>query len=1117
MALNPGPGLKDQVIDLPIAGGLNDANDVINDETNLLQDAVDCIIMKDHGITRRAGVNDSVGFTSAYPNSVFERDGRVYTYAEGGFQARPDEKALIVKSLNATSPRPCEVKVDSLIRKPVDVFNPESTSLNGYVCTVYNHIAQYGSEFFPYITSNSSTGVYAKITDEVTGAILLETKLSDYAFSPRCVKLGKYFLVTAITEQSPGVGEITGWVFNLSYPNGTWSAGFLVGGGFSEVSGYDICVSTNTGAKAAAFLAAYNAFGVRLSKVTSNLVVSHNGQHAHTDIKCISVCHCPMTDKVWTATFENIGTGSEIKLYSTAATSFAFGFAFTSSCTVNDYSTSYAVSATAPSYQRVVIEQDDYVTGALVLAWSWGCPRGLVDAPSAWTDPTTRHIAYATESVSISPVGAVVADTYALAQGYSIASKPFLQAPEAELGGQTVMLLAHSDPPSINLAAWSGVTTWTNLSLQTTGLLVTRALHTTGKYSYCHVPVARLFTDGLYSTPLNSPQAPNLCSSSINGNTLLVPGNVYTRAPIAISITPTTAGINLARVSRRTDCKPLRWLNVASSTHSHGGMHVITDGAQGYENSFHHYPETPFCEVVLPGGGGPHPDRAWYVTATANYNFVVAWVYWDNDGLEHRSGVSLPCNSGISGGIVNYPRLYVPTPPLGAVTNPTLRVFSTGDLSDTAVPANTYYLVAEVEYDPANPTPGWTGITLATYAPISENTELLYTSGGVLESLAPPALRDICSWKDVLVGIDAEDRNLLWYTKPFEPGIAPEWNPALTIRIPSEGGDVVSISALDEKLVVLKENSIYYCVGSTRDSLGEGSDPTVNRVASDVGCLGRHTTAIVPDGLLFLANHGRGLVMLDRGMTTHRLRAPEDRFVNLDLLHSTVVVPYESAVRWGFTDGRAVYLNYDQGSFTRFTNYFGTVHHTVINGRVWLLNLTQGDYSIYEESGEGESPAFAAPYWQVNTAWVKLGGINGYQRLRRVLLAATPPSYGTSLGVTLKLSAWVNYQDSGAAAYEATWPNTAFGVDGHQLGLHVPVQKCSSVKFQINEVAVSPPPVEAYMGPISLTQLSLRIGVKFTHAKIATGSRTPVGAAGTSSANGDVIPGGGGNPPPPID
>lgn len=1084
MALNPGPGLADQIIDLPIASGLNDAHDSLTDDTLLLQEASDCIILKDGSITRRVGCNDAAGTTGAYPNSIFERDQRLFSWAESGFYARPDEAGTITKYLNYRAPRPCLVMVDPHIRAPKDVLGPECASGNGYLCTVWQDYLVRPSDQLGSLSS--LTGVHARITDEATGAVLKEQTLHTLATNIRVVLVGSKFMAVAVT----GDFNKTAWFFDTTTPTGSWTAGLEVGG--KECESYDICVAANPGTHSTAYIANYSTSEVVLTSVTSTGTVVHADPAFITDVCAVSLCHNQTNSAVYTAVWRNIGTGGEIEVYETPLASFTTSFTLRGTVSVTDYAFAYSKASNVPFEQAVTIEQNSLVDGHMVLAYSWAYAHGSFGYP---VTAGALGVGHCTESYLLSYNGTVDATTHAISPGYALASKAFLDTTEST-GGQVVFLLRWSDTPS--MTAYAEATS--PKSLQSTGLLVTPAWVATD--TYAHVPVARVFDSGLaklaqaatakyYPRPI-----PNLIRSSVTADMILIPGAVYTRAPITQTVSPTTIGINVAKVTRRDSCKPIRWINAMGTVHAHGGFHTINDGVRGYENTPHHYIETPWAQLVQGIFGSP--DYGWFPTATSHHSVCFYWVYWDESGLEHRSAVSQPCDSGVSfTGPTDRPKFYLSPPPLSANDSLTLRAYCTGDLEDSTVAADAFYLFYEIEASLLTKAleSGWVELD-GTMPPTTENTELLYTSGGVLEALPPPALLDICAWQDVLVGVNAENRNELWYTKPFEPGIAPEWNPALTIQVPSEGGDIVGISSLDDKLIVLKEHSIYYVVGSLRDRLGQGNDPTVVRVASDIGCASKQTMAVVPDGLLFIANQGRGLAMLDRGASVHRMRAAEDRFTDPSLIHSTIVVTSESNVRWGIRHtlqdgsyaGSAVTLNYDIGAFTTFTEYKGVQHQCLVDGRVWLLDGT----FPYRESDATENPAYPAPYWSISTAWVKVGTIQGFERLKRLGLLATPTGYGSNLGVTLKVDGFVNYNQTSTVDYSATWPASAFGSSGHQLGLHVPKQKATSHKFTISEVAVSPVPVEAMLDPITLSGLSLRLGVKKGHQKLAAGSRTPV-------------------------
>jgi hypothetical protein len=248
---------------------------------------------------------------------------------------------------------------------------------------------------------------------------------------------------------------------------------------------------------------------------------------------------------------------------------------------------------------------------------------------------------------------------------------------------------------------------------------------------------------------------------------------------------------------------------------------------------------------------------------------------------------------------------------------------------------------------------------------------------------------------------------------------------------------------------------------------------------------------VVPDGVLFVASNGRGLCLLDRGMSGHRMRQAEDRFATAaSLIHSAMVVPHESCVRWGCTDGTAIVLDYEHGAMMRFTSYAATQHHVCIDGRVWMM----GSGAVRaEKSATSDTVTTAAPYWTITTNWIKLAGVNGFQRQRRLLLLSTPATYSDKTAAGLKCSQWVDYDDT-SSPVTATWRPDQWGPGsyGHQVEWHLSRQKCTATRYKIEEYAAPGALTNPDLVGVQLSQLSLRIGVKPSHSKkLAATSRSP--------------------------
>lgn len=1045
--------LDDRVVDFPVTGGLNDGADEFSPgEAPLLDDATDCVFLKDGRVERRKGTLAASAAAGAYTNSVFRHKARPFTWAEGGFVSRPDPAGAYGVALNDTAPRPCEILQDPFARANEDCYDPDAASLSGFSCVVWCNKATPPCDALGVYPTGQI--VYARIVDEASGAVLLNVELGT-AFNPRVVALKGQFLVTAMTGATNLNNAITGWTYNISSPGGAWSAPFAIHAlaGISNVTHarYDLSVAADEAITSAAFIAVFDANGVSLKAINGTTLVVTTTTAALADCGAIGIVYVSGTGLLTIAVMH---VSVNIELYQAVAGTLA-GWALTGTI---------AMTSTWTTDGRLGIEQARFVAGTvhkIVVAWS-----------STWM----------MESALASDTGVFDAGTLVTTPGYELVSKPRLLA------------AAGSDGPLVMIIKWTITDTATvsTPNTQSHGVVVMR--EGVGAATNRHVPIARVLSNGsasrVYGVPsgvLINKRVSSIALSTATSDVLLAAVEATTRNPLSSSaVDPNDSGIDMIRLALRSATKPARWVAVSDVTITAGGLQASTDGIRGFEGAIQAAPVKPAQET--------HASSVWERSVTASYNVVAGWVFFDSAGKEHRSAISLPLlfPTGPAGTFFS---IRVSPPPLTGAGSLMLRVWKTDDLSLGGTDPTAYYLCYEGVPTTASAAAGFGGFLLAHANPTagnSTNSELPYVSGGVLPAEPPPALTDICAWQDVLVGINAEDRNLLWYTKPTEPGIAPEWNSALTIRLPSDGGDVVSLSAIDDKLVCLKERAVYYVVGSTRDRLGQGNDPTAVRVSSDVGCAGRHTVAVVPEGLLFVANNGRGLCLLDRGMSVHRMRQAEDRFATASsLIHSAMVVPYESCVRWAMTDGTAIVLDYEHGAFSRFTSYEGTKHHTVIGDRVWLVSAAG---VLKREALADETPAKQSPYWTVTTTWIKLAGLAGFQRVRRLVLLSTLGEYGDKGAVGLTAEMWLDYDSTTSQGF-ARWLPAAWNAQRHQVEWHLPKQKCVSIRIRVSEAVVTPPPASAVYKGVTLSHISLRIGAKPTHTKTTSAAQRGPGGA----------------------
>lgn len=257
---------------------------------------------------------------------------------------------------------------------------------------------------------------------------------------------------------------------------------------------------------------------------------------------------------------------------------------------------------------------------------------------------------------------------------------------------------------------------------------------------------------------------------------------------------------------------------------------------------------------------------------------------------------------------------------------------------------------------------------------------ILYTTGGVVENIGAPAASAVTLFKSRLFLIDAEDKNLLWFSKQVIEAVPVEMSDLFTLYIAptvsSEGstGPMRALAALDDKLIIFKRDAIYYITGTGPDNTGANNDfsePIF--VTSTVGCSNQRSIAFIPEGLMFQSD--KGIWLLGRDLSTKYIGAPVEAY-NANRVLSAVTVPGTNQVRFTLDNGVTLMYDYFYGQWGTFngipavssTLYQGL--HTYINAQGKVFQETPGQYL------DGSSPTLLS----LTTSWLNLAGLQGYER-----------------------------------------------------------------------------------------------------------------------------------------
>lgn len=381
--------------------------------------------------------------------------------------------------------------------------------------------------------------------------------------------------------------------------------------------------------------------------------------------------------------------------------------------------------------------------------------------------------------------------------------------------------------------------------------------------------------------------------------------------------------------------------------------------------------------ITLSGTIGPQPDGA---TNTDAYFVQAVYEWTDNRGLINRSAPSIPVpitttGTGTTG---TYIFTYdVPTLRL------TYKIASPVKITvyRWSVAQQTYHEVTSI----IQPVLNDTTIDYVTVVDAQNDSQIagnaiIYTTGGVVEDINAPATNIITTFDDRIWVVDAEDQNLWWYSKQVIEGTPVEMSDLLTYYIaPSTAaqgptGPITAGAPMDDKLISFKKNAIYYTNGTGPDNTGANSQYSQPIfITSTVGCTNQKSIVFTDVGLMFQSD--KGIWLLGRDLTTKYIGAPVEDFNGSTVL-SAICVPETNQVRFTLDNGVTLMYDYFFGQWGTFVGIPGVSScvyndlHAFVNAQGVVYQETPGTFV------DGTEPVLMS----FTTAWLKLAGLQGYQR-----------------------------------------------------------------------------------------------------------------------------------------
>lgn len=451
------------------------------------------------------------------------------------------------------------------------------------------------------------------------------------------------------------------------------------------------------------------------------------------------------------------------------------------------------------------------------------------------------------------------------------------------------------------------------------------------------------------------------------------------------------------------------------------------------------------------------------ITVTGNISTAQEYLYqatyeWnDNQGNIHRSAPSIPVNVTTSG-----------TTSTNTVSIPTLRLtYKTANPVKIAIYR---WSAAQQEYfqvtSLTSPLLNDTNVDSVTFVDCLSDAQiignnLIYTTGGVVEDVNAPAsslltLFDTRAWL-----VDSEDPNSLWFSKQVIENTPIEWSDLFTMYIAptsaAQGstGPITALAPLDDKLIIFKQNAIYYINGTGPDNTGANnqySQPIF--ITSTVGCANQQSIVFMPQGLMFQSD--KGIWLLNRDLNTSYIGAPVEQF-NSGIVQSAVNIPETNQVRFTISTGQTLMYDYYYGQWGTFVGVPAISScifqdlHTFINSSGQVYQESPGLYL------DGSNPVLMS----FTTSWLNLASLQGYERFYdfyilakylspHFLLCQIAYDYNSSI-VHQKLISPDNFSSSVPSPFGVPTP---FGSNGNreQWRIHAKQQLCESFQLTITEV-----------------------------------------------------------------
>lgn len=890
-------------------------------------------------------------------------------------------------------------------------------------------IASNGIACLVYMDTGAS---YYQMSDSITGQqVKSRVLLPNASINPRVFILGAYFIITFMSDVS-GTPTLQYMAIPTANPTITGTATNISADVASQIIGYDAYSANNS------LYVSWESTGnnVKILSISNSLVISSATTLATSNADLMSVTVDSSTNRVWISFWD-------------LASQDGYSAAFDNTLT--------PVVAKTKIINNIIISEITTLALSNVLTVFYETINNYSYTDLASDAIRSDYISSLTVVPPVSGTGVgTVSSALVVLRSVGLASKAFMAD-----SGVIYLLVAYGDTNQINSLDNSNQATY--FLIDSIGNIYMRLAYSNGGgYASSQVLPSVSVIDNAYFVPYQTADFLATVNKTTNPPSGTPSNAIYTQY-----------GINLATFT--IDIKNQYSSEIAGALHLTGGQLWEYDAVKPVEHGFHVWPEN--IRVTTSGSGGS--------IAAGTYNYVFTYEWTDNQGMLHRSAPSIPV-SQVTTGSTSTNTIKVPTLRLTYKITPNpVRIVG----YRWSVAQQVYYQFTSITSPTLN-NPAIDSVSFTdTHTDLSIlGQTILYTTGGMIENIAAPASVASALFNNRLFLIDAEDRNLLWFSKQVIEGVPIEMSDLLTLFIaPTTGaqgstGPMIALGAMDEKLIIFKRNAIYYINGSGPDNTGANSsfsDPVF--ITSTVGCNNPNSVVLMPNGIMFQSD--KGIWLLGRDLSTTYIGSPVELYNN-QIVMSATAIPGTNQVRFVLDNKQTLMYDY-------FVNQWGT--HTNVSAISATLYQNEHTYlnsygQIFQEQENTYLDGSVPVLMSLTTSWINIAGLQGYERFYQMFVLGT---YYTPFKLIAQMAYDYNASAEQAVTilpdnYSPNWGGEANWGSGKGWGgsdnvfearVFPKKQKCESFQITLNEVYDPSFGIPSGQG-LSLSGLNLICGMK---------------------------------------